>query len=593
MSRKNRKFKPYVSKTQMHKVIVPIRGIHCRSCEILIEDELRKIEGVRNIEVSYKQKQAVIHSNYSLSLELITAAVNSAGYEVGQDESKSFITKDPTEYKELCISLIVLIVLYLIVLKTGILGKVSFGSGSNPSGYIPIFIIGLTAGISTCMALVGGLVLGISARHSEKHPETSTLQKFRPHLYFNIGRVSSYFLLGGVIGLAGKAFRLSGFSLGVLTIIVGIVMLILGLQLTQIFPRLSSGGLTLPSGISRLLGIRKHHEKEYSHTNSMLTGALTFFLPCGFTQAMQLYAMSTGNFWSGALIMGFFALGTVPGLLSIGGLTSVMKGAFAKKFFKFAGLLVIFLAFFNLSNGFNLIGFSGLFSRSATKTETAKNIDVDDPNVKIENGIQIVRMEQVGAGYRPNQFTIKQNIPTKWIITSKSQSCAASIYSKQLGIQRNLNPGENIIEFTPKDAGEIKFSCAMGMYTGKFIVAENNLAGPPSQELEPTAKSQSDNKAPDQKANESETQVLKATYTLNEDIVPKKFSVKAGKPVRLEIDVKEDGQGCMSSIVIPRLADDFQYLEKGTLVMNFIPKEKGIYFITCAMGSKRGVIEVN
>jgi sulfite exporter TauE/SafE len=48
-----------------------------------------------------------------------------------------------------------------------------------------------------------------------------------------------------------------------------------------------------------------------------LSGALTFFLPCGFTFAMQLYALSTGNFWMGMAVMAIFAIGTLPGLLSI------------------------------------------------------------------------------------------------------------------------------------------------------------------------------------------------------------------------------------------------------------------------------------
>ena len=111
-----------------------------------------------------------------------------------------------------------------------------------------------------------------------------------------MGRISAYFILGGVIGLIGKAFQLSSPVLGILMVIVGIVMLFLGLQLTEMFPRLSNGLLTLPAGLSRLFKIKKHHEKEYSHLNSTLVGALTFFLPCGFTQAMQLYAMSTGHF---------------------------------------------------------------------------------------------------------------------------------------------------------------------------------------------------------------------------------------------------------------------------------------------------------
>ena len=129
---------------------------------------------------------------------------------------------------------------------------------------------------------------------------------------------------------------------------------------------------------------------------------------------MQLYAMSTGNFLSGALIMGAFALGTAPGLLGIGGLTSVLKGAFAKKFFKFAGVLVI-VSLFNISNGANLTGWKPSLKRNIVAEEPA-----DDPNVTIENGVQIVKMDQLAGGYKPNSFTIQKGIPVKWIINLKT-----------------------------------------------------------------------------------------------------------------------------------------------------------------------------
>lgn len=87
-----------------------------------------------------------------------------------------------------------------------------------------------------------------------------------------------------------------------------------------------------------------------------------------------------------------------------------------------------------------------------------------------ENSAQIVRMDQTGGGYKPNSFTIKKGVPVKWIITSKSQSCATSIYSEKLGISQALNPGENIIEFTATETGKISFSCYMGMYSGYFNV---------------------------------------------------------------------------------------------------------------------------
>jgi len=100
-------------------------------------------------------------------------------------------------------------------------------------------------------------------------------------------------------------------------------------------------------------------------------------------------------------------------------------------------------------------------------SNTTQTIQTTNSN---ENNVQIIRMDQIGAGYKPNSFTIKKDVPVKWIITSKSQSCAASIFSKQLNINQELTPGENIIEFTPTKTGKIYFSCFMGMYSGYFTV---------------------------------------------------------------------------------------------------------------------------
>lgn len=89
-----------------------------------------------------------------------------------------------------------------------------------------------------------------------------------------------------------------------------------------------------------------------------------------------------------------------------------------------------------------------------------------------ETNEQIIKMDQVGGGYKPNKLTVKKGIPVKWIITSKSQSCSSTIYSSKLNIYQDLNPGENVINFTPTETGTINFSCAMGMYTGQIIVTE-------------------------------------------------------------------------------------------------------------------------
>ena len=144
------------------------------------------------------------------------------------------------------------------------------------------------------MALVGGLVLGSSARFSAQFPNATGMEKFKPHLYFNLGRIISYFVLGGVIGLAGSLFQLSTSVLGMLTVAVGLVMLLLGGQLIEIFPILKKVSFTLPKGISQALGIQEKH-KQNTAIRILLSWSYDIFFPCGFTQAMQLYAMSTGS----------------------------------------------------------------------------------------------------------------------------------------------------------------------------------------------------------------------------------------------------------------------------------------------------------
>ena len=102
------------------------------------------------------------------------------------------------------------------------------------------------------------------------------------------------------------------------------------------------------------------HAMEVSKLNHTLTpllvGVVTFFLPCGFTQSMQIYALSTGSFTTGALTMLAFALGTLPvlGLLSFSSF-SIGKSPKAGIFFKTAGLIVILFALFNLINALVVI----------------------------------------------------------------------------------------------------------------------------------------------------------------------------------------------------------------------------------------------
>lgn len=612
----------------MTKKIYKIRGMHCRSCEILIEGNISEIPGVKKVKVDHKKGVAEVeYEQAPVATERVAEAIREAGYEIGEKADLSWISRNPRDYLNLLLGLVVLGLFYLFGSESGLFQA---GVDTSQGGLGVALLVGLVAGVSSCMALIGGLVLGVAARYAENHPEATAMQKFRPHIFFNLGRVVGYAVLGGVIGMAGAVLQPSAFTMGILTLAVGGVMIFLGLKLVEIFPKLQEVNLTLPKSVSRLLGIRQGGKKEYSHHNAFLAGALTFFLPCGFTQAMQLYAISTGSVTQGAMIMGLFALGTAPGLLGVGGLAAAFKGWKARLFFATAGLAVIFLGVFNIANASRVV-----FAPQASVIAPVPSLGVV-PGA--EGEAQVVQMTQGASGYSPNQFTVQVGRKVRWVINSTNQyTCAAYISMPAYGVNQPLKVGENVIEFTPTVTGEIPFTCSMGMYRGKFLVVDGptgavpaglggvqvaqaansgNLGGGCSarggggcggcgmgraytpqagntEVVSPVRNGVSNGVNPATPAVAVTAQVIRAVYTQAQDISPNSFSVRLGQLVRVEIDARDNGSGCMSTVMVPGLYNQPQFLAKGTTVaMEFTPTQKGEYPITCAMGVKRGVISV-
>ena len=264
------------------------------------------------------------------------------GYTLSTEKQKHLVNW--SDFKIAVPTALGFIVFFIILQKLGIVNlvtasEVSFGTA---------FAIGLIASVSTCMAVVGGLVLSVSANFAMEG------DKVRPQVLFHVGRLVSFFVLGGAIGALGSAFQLGVTGTFVLSFIVAIVLLILGINLLDIFPWARKLQPTMP----KFIGKHVHGLKNLNHTlTPVLVGVATFFLPCGFTQSMQIYTLTTGNFWTGAFIMSAFALGTLPvfALLSFSSL-GIHKKAQSGVFFKTAGLVVIFFGILNLVNSLVAVG---------------------------------------------------------------------------------------------------------------------------------------------------------------------------------------------------------------------------------------------
>lgn len=453
----------------MNKKVFPIRGMHCKSCEMVTEEELTKVAGVKRADTDFRSGNVtVFYEGEAPSDAALADAIHRAGYEIGVN-TRAWFSRDFSSYLETSAAAVAVGVLYLIGRNQGWFA-LSPGSAEEFDRMPVVFLAGLAAGLSTCMAIVGGMILAVSARFGEMHPEADTRRKFVPHIFFNLGRIGGFALLGALLGALGSMMQPSVGFVGVLTAVVAAIMVLLGLQLLELFPKLSAWKLTLPKRVARLFGVQTHSQKEYSHGRAALLGALTFFLPCGFTQAVQLFVVTQGDALQGALIMGTFALGTAPGLLGIGGLSSIAKGPLGRYFFRAAGIAVIALGIFNFGNGLNLLKL-GTAPSAAPETEEAvwesagKEAEEREP--------QVIHMTQEADGYYPNEFTVRKGQPVQWVIDSKeSYSCAVSLVAPKAGVRKVLQSGENVITFTPKAVGDIPFSCSMGMYDGIIHVIE-------------------------------------------------------------------------------------------------------------------------
>jgi len=328
-------------------LILYIKGMHCRACILLTELEATEVPYITSARSDLKEHTITVEGDLAgkspqvVAVEL-TNILRPHGYTVSVEKQEHI--NNWADFRVAIPIALAFIAGFVALQKLGIVNLVQAGSVT----YGTAFIIGIVASLSTCMAVVGGLVLSMSATFAH------TGDKVRPQILFHIGRLISFFVLGGVIGALGSAFTLNATASFVLGIIIAAVMLILGINLLGIF----HWSKRLQPAMPKFLARHAYGASKLNHTlTPFLVGVATFFLPCGFTQSMQIYTLGTGSFLQGALTMGFFALGTLPVLSAVSFSSfSIHNKSYAGIFFKTAGLIVILFGLYNLMNALVVAG---------------------------------------------------------------------------------------------------------------------------------------------------------------------------------------------------------------------------------------------
>ena len=431
--------------------------MHCISCEMLLEKEFKRIPSLTHCKVNHKKGNAEIECNENIPLSKFKKIVHDCGYKIVEEGESSKEKTSHPNYLQIIIATITLGTLFFILNKIEIM---RFLPNLNTEiSVLVALLMGVVASLSTCLALTGGIVMSFGSMvHVHEGRKNHLISRAIPHLYFHIGRIGGFAILGGFLGLVGSKINYSLTFTGYLTILIAIIMFYIGLQILDIVPNITKLGFHLPKSLSSK--IHSLQEKDH-HLMPIILGLLTFFLPCGFTQTMQLAAVTSQNFLTGALIMGAFAIGTMPVLLSVGIGSTYANKEKMKFLHRLIGVVVIFFAIYSFNSGLVLSGspFTIDFWNNGQATSS-----------EVSEDIQIIKMD-VDWTFKPAEFEIKKGIPVRWEINGINVSgCSNEIVIPQLNISKKINTGMNIIEFTPEEEGVLPFSCWMGMINGRIIV---------------------------------------------------------------------------------------------------------------------------
>ncbi|MCZ7402926.1 MAG: sulfite exporter TauE/SafE family protein [Candidatus Methanoperedens sp.] len=431
------------------------KGMTCKNCEKIIEKQVNSIAGVKRIDVDYATEEVKItYDPNKTNFDSIKKAIDSRGYICEEYPG----TKNmPTS--GWILSVIGIVVIAYFAFQS--LETIELPQITQNMSYGLLFIVGLLTGLH-CVSMCGGFVVSYSTKGINEGKKPHEL-----HLAYGLGKTLSYTIIGAIFGLLGSIIAFTPLMRGIAGILAGLFLLLFGLKMLNIFPVLRKIQFKTPQFISKFT-----YRQNKSNSDPMTIGLLNgLMIACGPLQAIYIMAAGTGSMIEGAKLLFVFALGTLPVMLSFGYITSFIGSKATHKILKFSGAVVIILGIFMINNGLALTGAGFDIGTTANNAKTTIDPAPSSQTLDVNNGSQEIRMEVNRYGFVPSTFTLKKGVPVKWIINGKELTgCNSAIQVPAYGLAFDVKKGEQTIEFTPTEAGTIRWSCWMGMIQGRFIV---------------------------------------------------------------------------------------------------------------------------
>ncbi len=208
---------------------------------------------------------------------------------------------------------------------------------------LAMLLSGLAGGFGHCISMCGPVVGALTVGETRKG--------ILHILLYNLGRVTTYTILGAMVGLSGSFLVLAA-SIEQLQraimIIAGLSIILMGLSTAEWLPLPSSTKSCNP-GNSLMQKIMALFKAPRSIGAYYPMGIVLGFLPCGLTYTALLAAARAAmeahhpfaGMLQGALMMLLFGIGTAPALILVGKVVNTISNKTRKWFYRVASVIMI------------------------------------------------------------------------------------------------------------------------------------------------------------------------------------------------------------------------------------------------------------
>jgi uncharacterized protein len=446
-----------------------VSGMHCNSCTILIEENLKG--KVNTVKANYaKGVVDVDFDEKKISEKEIIGIIGEGDFEVikngkvKEPKKLNLSTSDKAGFLVmiLCLALFFGVIWWLFGRNIN-LPEISYEGG----GLFLLFLAGLLTGFH-CISMCGGFVVSYTAKNA-----VNGHKGFKQHLIYGGAKTISYALIGGIFGLIGGVISFSIGLRATVSILAGSFMVLyaLGMMGFKIFRFFQFNFKSITK-----LTMNASKKARGPYRAPLVIGLLSgLFIACGPLQAMYIYAMGTGGFFNGFLSLFVFGLGTLPMLTLFGGFTTLISHSTTKKILKLSAVIVLILGIIMINRGLTVLG--SPYSYDAIKGDLFGESFASGNNVVMVGGVQEISMTVDRYGWSPNSFVLKAGVPAVWKINVEQLTgCNNEIIVRDYGLDIKLKEGLNVVEFTPDKIGTVRWSCWMGMIPGSFVVTGDGFA---------------------------------------------------------------------------------------------------------------------